>query len=208
MRQNQRNAFENPKSPEARVLVVESLDGLAEDYLKGTCTNSFCEKWISSRMLVLPSRRMDADLGKSDLIEKITPQKRRVFAVWTITSNLHRGEKSIYGNIDDDWINDTNAQNNKHNNMFNVDANLKHVEHARGHTTEHFVSALWFVWSVVSLWCRPRLIPCTSHCGSRLKSHVCASFISRSSPMCHSHVEWLSLRPRPSTSHVLSLHHL
>ena len=31
--------------PEARVPVVECLDGLARDYLKWTCTNSFCEKW-------------------------------------------------------------------------------------------------------------------------------------------------------------------
>ena len=34
-----------PEVPEARVPVVECLDGLARDYLKGTCTNSLCEKW-------------------------------------------------------------------------------------------------------------------------------------------------------------------
>ena len=63
----------------------------------------------------------------------------------------------------------------------------------------------WSVWtrtstptedswvSVVSLC----LIPCTSHCGSRLKICVCASFI-----MSHAHVEWLSLS---STSPPTSL---
>ena len=33
-----------PEVPKARVPVVECLDGF-KDYLKGTCTNSFCEKW-------------------------------------------------------------------------------------------------------------------------------------------------------------------
>ena len=35
-----------PEVPEARVPVVECLEGPARiTYLKGTCTNSFCEKW-------------------------------------------------------------------------------------------------------------------------------------------------------------------
>ena len=34
-----------PEVPEARVPAVERLDGLARIASKGTCTNSFCEKW-------------------------------------------------------------------------------------------------------------------------------------------------------------------
>ena len=34
-----------PEVPEAEVPVEECLDGLCKDYLKGTCNNSFCEKW-------------------------------------------------------------------------------------------------------------------------------------------------------------------
>ena len=34
-----------PEVPEERVPVVECLDGPVKDYLKGTCTNSFSEKW-------------------------------------------------------------------------------------------------------------------------------------------------------------------
>ena len=34
-----------PEVPEARVPVAECLDAPARNYLKGTCTNSFCEKW-------------------------------------------------------------------------------------------------------------------------------------------------------------------
>ena len=39
---------ENHREPEVQeeeVPVVECLDGLAKDYLTGTCNNSFCEKW-------------------------------------------------------------------------------------------------------------------------------------------------------------------
>ena len=34
-----------PEVPEAKVPVVECRDGLARIYLKGTCNNSFCERW-------------------------------------------------------------------------------------------------------------------------------------------------------------------
>ena len=34
-----------PEVPEERVPVVECLDAPAKDYLKGICTNSFCDKW-------------------------------------------------------------------------------------------------------------------------------------------------------------------
>ena len=34
-----------PEVPEERVPVVECLELPCKDYLKGTCTNSFCEKW-------------------------------------------------------------------------------------------------------------------------------------------------------------------
>ena len=34
-----------PEVPEEKVPVVGCLDGHFKDYLKGTCTNSFCEKW-------------------------------------------------------------------------------------------------------------------------------------------------------------------
>ena len=59
----------------------------------------------------------------------------------TASRNSHTGEKWIRGNTDDDWINDTNAQSDKHNNMFNVAANLKYVE-THEDTNWRLVSAL------------------------------------------------------------------
>ena len=121
--------------------------------------------------------------------------KRPVFAVWTITMNSHTSEKWIRGNTDDDWINDT-KQNNKHNNMFNVAANLKHV-HTHENNNWRLVSALCLF--VCSLSSQLLLFPlsvddslCT-HCGSSLwlvRLTVIAMF--------HAHVEWL----------FPSLHHL
>ena len=42
-----------PEVAEVEVPVVDCLDGPSRDYLKGTCTNSFCEKWHPFGMLVL-----------------------------------------------------------------------------------------------------------------------------------------------------------
>ena len=63
-----------PEVPEARVPVVECLDCPARITLKGTCTNSFCEKWHPPECLFYKSdcstsRRMDADFEKSALME-------------------------------------------------------------------------------------------------------------------------------------------
>ena len=44
MQQDVRNASRT-RSPEERVPVVECLDGLARITSKGTCNNSFCERW-------------------------------------------------------------------------------------------------------------------------------------------------------------------
>ena len=94
-------------------------------------------------------------------------------------------KKWIRGNTDDDWINDTNAQ---HNNMSNVDANLKYVN-THEYTNWRLVSAFFDCSScllrVVLVWFLAR-----HTCGSRLKTRVRASFI-----MSHAHVEWPSLRP-------------
>ena len=56
-----------PEVPEARVPVEECFDGPCKDYLKGTCTNSFCEKWHPPECLYYKSEK-DADLGKSALM--------------------------------------------------------------------------------------------------------------------------------------------
>ena len=66
-----------------------------------------------------------------------------------ITRNSHTGEKWIRGNTDDDWVNDT-KQNNKHSNMFNVAANLLHVN-TYEYTNWRFVSALCLFVLYVSL---------------------------------------------------------
>ena len=42
-----------PEVPEAEVQVGRMFRLPCKDQLKGTCTNSFCEKMASSRMLVL-----------------------------------------------------------------------------------------------------------------------------------------------------------
>ena len=45
-----------PEVPEEKVPVVECLDGLARITLKGTCTNSFCEKWHPPECLFYKSK--------------------------------------------------------------------------------------------------------------------------------------------------------
>ena len=45
MQQSERKTIEDPKSQREEVPVVECFDWPCKDYLKGTCNNSFCEKW-------------------------------------------------------------------------------------------------------------------------------------------------------------------
>ena len=65
-RQNERNASKTRsprgKSPSGRMFRLP-----CKDYLKGTCTNSFCEKWHPPECCST-SPRMDADLGKRALM--------------------------------------------------------------------------------------------------------------------------------------------
>ena len=100
----------------------------------------------------------------------------------------------ISGNIYDDWINDT-KQNNKHNNMFNADANLKHV-HTHGNNTWILVSALClFVCSVSLVSSSFDSLHITLWLKSAPRARVCLSFHLTVIAMSHAHVEWLSLRP-------------
>ena len=72
-------------------------------------------------------------------------------------------------------------------------------------TTPEDMWVLFVCSSVVSLQCRPRLIPCTSHCGS---SELKGSSLSLTViAMSHARVEWLSLRPL-HLFHFSSLRHL
>ena len=84
---------------------------------------------------------------------KTTPQKTRFRSVnnYKELQGIHiQVKKWIRGNTDEDWINDA-KQNDKHNNIFNVDANLKHVQ-THENNTWRLVSALFlFVSSIVSL---------------------------------------------------------
>ena len=77
--------------------------------------------------------------------------------------------------------------------MFDVDANLKHVN-THEYTNWRLVSALLFVCCVMSsLLRRPRLIPCTSHCGSNdLKFSILCLVRLIVIAMFHAHVEPLS----------------
>ena len=45
-----------PEVPEERVPVVDCPDGLVRDHVKGTCTNSFCEKWQPPECLFYKTR--------------------------------------------------------------------------------------------------------------------------------------------------------
>ena len=56
-----------PEVPEEEVPVEERFDCLATITLKGTCTNSFCEKWHLQNACST-SQKMDADLVKSALM--------------------------------------------------------------------------------------------------------------------------------------------
>ena len=118
------------------------------------------------------------------------------FSQWKQLQGIHMKVKSQFnGTLTTTEIIDTNAQYNKRNNMFNVDANLKHVN-THDYTNWRLVSAFCLFWSVSK--CR-RLIPYTSHFGSSVSSlcfihHVlCTRCVTLSSTS-------------PSTSH--SLHHL
>ena len=66
-RQNERNASRTRsprgKSPSGRMFRLP-----CKDYLKRTCSNSFCDKMASLQYACSTSRRMDADLGKSALV--------------------------------------------------------------------------------------------------------------------------------------------
>ena len=69
-------------------------------------------------------------------------------------TNSHTCEKWIRGNTDYDWINDT-KQSDKHNNMFNVAANLKHVN-THENNNWRLVSALCLsIVSLLSCHCFP-----------------------------------------------------
>ena len=81
--------------------------------------------------------------------------------------------------------------------MFNVDANVKHV-HTHENNTLRLVSVFFVCSSVVSLWCRLRLIPCTSHCGEEeaeeeahvsSRAQVCPPLHLTVIAMFHAHVE-------------------
>ena len=63
MRQNERNVSRT-RSPRGRSPSGRTSRWPCKDYLRGTCTNSFCEKMASSTMLVRQVREVVADLGK------------------------------------------------------------------------------------------------------------------------------------------------
>ena len=65
-RQNGRNASRT-RSPRGTSPSGRTFRLPCKDYLKGTCTNSFCEKWHPP-VSCSTSRRMDADSGKSALM--------------------------------------------------------------------------------------------------------------------------------------------
>ena len=72
-----------PEVPEERVPVVECLDGHGKDYLKGTCTYSFCGKWhLQNACSTRP--RVVADLGKSALMH-----------IARLTNSLAKGPKRM-----------------------------------------------------------------------------------------------------------------
>ena len=121
-----------------------------------------------------------------------TPQKDPFSQCEQLQENSHTGEKWIRWNTGNDWINDT-KQNNKHN-MFNVAANLKHVE-TRENINWRLVSALCFFFSSVSffvvvvsyvsrwflvhtLWLK--FAPCSSH--HRHVSCACWVTLASTSP--------------------------
>ena len=66
-RQNERHASRT-RSPRGKSPSGRMSRWPCKDYLKGTCTNSFCEKVVSSRMLVLQVREWLQTWGKSALM--------------------------------------------------------------------------------------------------------------------------------------------
>ena len=66
MQQNETNTSRT-RSPRGKSPSGRMSRWPCKDYLKGTCTNSFCEKVAPSRMLVLQDQEWFADLGKSAL---------------------------------------------------------------------------------------------------------------------------------------------
>ena len=170
-----------------RPVVYRSLAKTSDEWLS----------WIHSILLQLDRLQLTAVYCNPRGGVKTTPRKNpfsQCEQLQGITRNSHTGEKWIRGNTDDDWINDR-KQNNKHNNMFNVDRNLKHVN-THEYNTWSLVSALFlFVLS-----CLFSVVLVVAQDFAR----VCASFI-----MSHAHVDWLSLSLRPlHLLHFLSHHHV
>ena len=66
MRQNERSAWRT-RSPRGKSPSGRMSRWPCKDYLRGTCTNSFCEKWHPPEFLFCKSE-MNVDLGKSTLM--------------------------------------------------------------------------------------------------------------------------------------------
>ena len=124
-RQNERNASRT-RSPRGKSPSGRMSRWPCKDYLKGTCTNSFCEKWHPPGCLFYKSESVDADLEKSALMRIVRLKnslakgpKRMVtkvqwlclrihdkcvayFRIWSRRS-LHRfcGRAQTYGNQSD-----------------------------------------------------------------------------------------------------------
>ena len=82
-------------------------------------TNGFHE--ICSISSQIDRSQLTAVYWRGIVCVKTTPQKTRSRSV-----NNYKELQEIHVQVKSQYM-DTNAQNNKHNNMFNVDANLKHV---------------------------------------------------------------------------------
>ena len=67
VRQNVRNASRT-RSPRGKSPSGRKSRWPCKDYLKGNCTNSFCEKWHPPECLFYKSQTVVADLGKSALM--------------------------------------------------------------------------------------------------------------------------------------------
>ena len=185
-----------------------------------TCCLQFLERffgkrlsWIQFVLLRIDRLQLTAVYCNRRACVKTTPQKTRFRSV-RIYNICNTSKKWVCGNIDNKWSDDTNAQSDKHNNIFNVASNLKHVE---THENNYWRLVSAVEWTAAELPCLQCLfwvvcvvlvcctVPCLhdwSHCGSSL-CFVRLIVIA----MSHAHVEWRSLRPL-HLSHFPSLHSL
>ena len=98
MQQNERNASRT-RSPKGKSPSGRMSRWPCKDYLKGTCTNSFCEKW-HLQYACFTSQKMDADLVKSALMHTARLMNSLAEGLKRMVTKV----QWLYWKLHDNWV--------------------------------------------------------------------------------------------------------